>query len=367
MTIKHCLSTALLSLAILSSCTKDSPLPEPLMSVTEDVIAGTVNSKITLSVTGKNSPILYHRWKMNDSIKGDKEIFEFTPAATGTYRIEYIAINTAGNYSKTYTINVTPPIRDVTPTSNMYVTQLFEFLPAPGQFINKAPGNMVSAEGILGKKTGMVSLGAWGGTIVLGFDHTVLNVADKEDIIVYGNPQGNFAEPAIIWVMQDENANGKPDDTWYEVAGSEFGKPGYIRNYEVTYTKPNPTTADVPWRDNQGNTGVVKTNTFHKQSYFPEWAPGNEYTLKGSLLPSSNIDMTVPSYITSMPFAWGYADNRVGGDKIDIANAVDKDGKKMNLKGIDFIKIQTGIQANMGWLGELSTEILGVADASLIK
>lgn len=258
------------------------------------------------------------------------------------------------------------PVRPVTPTSNMYVTDLFEYLPAPGQFINKTPGNIESAQGILGKK-GMVSLGSWGGFIVLGFDHTVINQADKEDIIVYGNAMSNFAEPGIIWVMQDENGNGKPDDTWYEVIGSEFAGGDYIRNYEVTFTKPDPITNPVPWKDNKGKTGVIATNIYHKQSYFPAWVQGNTYTLKGSLLSAKNIDMGIPTYITSTPFAWGYADNTPGGDKIDLANAIDKDGKKITLAGIDFIKIQTGVQANMGLLGELSTEVIGVADASLVK
>src|SRR5690606_19986026 len=163
------------------------------------------------------------------------------------------------------------------------------------------------------------------------------------------------------------NGNGEPDDTWYELTGSDFGNDGYIRNYSITYTRPNPATADVPWKDNQGKSGVVATNAFHKQSYFPEWIEENEYTITGSVLSSANIDMTNPSHITSAPFAYGYADNTQGGDKIDISNAVDTDGKKVILIGIDFIKIQTGIQANMGWLGELSTEVLGVADLTLIK
>ena len=257
------------------------------------------------------------------------------------------------------------PIRPITDESNMYVTDLFDYLPAPGQFINKAPGNLASAKGILGGK-GMVSLGAWGGSIVLGFDHTVIN-NEGEDIIIYNNAMGNFAEPGIIYVMQDENGNGKPDDTWYELAGSDFGNDGYIRNYSVTYTRPDPVTADVPWKDNQGKSGVVATNAFHKQSYFPEWIEENEYTITGSILSSKNINMTNPSYITSASFEYGYADNTQGGDRLDISNAVDKDGKKITLKGIDFIKIQTGIQADMGWLGELSTEVLGVADLKLVK
>lgn len=252
-----------------------------------------------------------------------------------------------------------------------FVTKLIDYQPAPGQFINTSLGKIEAAQTVVGKM-GMVSLGAWGGSIVLGFDHMVVNQAGKEDIIVYGNPSALFAEPGIVWVMQDSNGNGLADDTWYEVAGSEFNKPGYQRGYSVTYTKPAGDADFVPWADSNGKTGVVETNPYHKQAYFPEMTGKDgkvitEYTIKGSILPSTNIDMSTPSMITSKPFAWGYADNLSGADKIDIANAVDAAGNKVDLKGIHFIKIQTGVQANMGWLGELSTEVLGVEDISLIK
>lgn len=246
-----------------------------------------------------------------------------------------------------------------------YVTTLFEYKPAPGQFINKAPGNHESAEGILGGK-GLVNLGAWGGYIVLGFDHTVAN-RDGDDIIIYGNAMASFSEPGIVYVMKDENDNGEPDDTWYELAGSAHAMEGVIRDYSVTYTRPDPVTGDVPWKDNLGNEGVVKTISFHKQSYYPEWINEDEYTLTGTQLPSTNIDMTNPNLIISDSFEFGYADNLEDGDSIDLSNAVDATGKNVSLTGIDFIKIQTGIQANMGWLGEFSTEIVGVADLSLLS
>lgn len=254
---------------------------------------------------------------------------------------------------------------------NSFVTKLIDYQPAPGQFINTDLGNLVGANTVIGKK-GMVSLGAWGGFIVLGFDHSVINQADKDDIIIYGNPMTTFAEPGIVWVMEDTNANGLADDTWYEVAGSEFNKPGYQRNYAVTYSKPAADATPVPWIDSDGVSGVVKTNTYHKQAYFPDMKDKDGktitmYTVKGSKLPSSNIDQSNGAMVTSKPFDWGYADNTVDGDKIDIANAVDQNGKKVVLKGINFIKIQTGIQADMGWLGELSTEVVGVEDISLIK
>lgn len=257
------------------------------------------------------------------------------------------------------------PVRPVTSNSNAYVTTLFQYQPAPGQLVNTNAGTTASAESILGKK-GLISLGAWGGSIVLGFDHTVINEPGKDDIVLFGNANSFFAEPGVVWVMQDENGNGKPDDTWYEVAGSEYGKEGYIRDYAVTYTRPNP-AGDVSWTDNKGNTGVVKTNSAHIQPYYPAWITADSYTVSGTLLPKRNIDDSVPTFIKSLPFEYGYADNAPDGDKIDIDKAIDKDGKKVSLKGIDFIKIQTGIQYNMGWLGELSTEVQGVADISLYK
>lgn len=254
----------------------------------------------------------------------------------------------------------------VVPESNQFVTSLFDYVPAPGQFINMSLGTMEAAKGIL-KKEGLVSLGAWGGYIVLGFDHTVINRKDAADIMIKGNAQSNFAEPGVVWVMKDDNKNGKPDDTWYEIAGSEFGKTGYIRDYEVTYTKPTPANGDVAWKDNKGNSGVVGINAFHTQSYYPDWISTSQYTLKGSLLPSTNVNLSNPGLIVSMPFASGYADNLTAGDAIDISNAIDKDGKTVVLTGIDFIKIQTGIQANLKAVGEISTEISSVSDLSLVK
>lgn len=251
-------------------------------------------------------------------------------------------------------------------SNNAYVTKLFEYRPAPGQFINNNPGNLESATGVLCGKSGMVSLGAWGGYVVFGFDHTVVNQPNTDDIIVYGNAMTTSAEPGIIWVMKDENGNGQPDDTWYEIKGSEFDKSEYKRNYSVTYYRPDSPQGDVKWTDNEGNTGYIKRNAYHSQAYYPEWIEESSYTLYGSWL-KGKINADNPQYITSSKYDWGYADNSAGGDKIDIDNAVDTNGNKVTLSGVDFIKIQTGVLADMGWLGEQSTEVTGVADISLLN
>lgn len=43
------------------------------------------------------------------------------------------------------------------------------------------------------------------------------------------------------------------------------------------------------------------------------------------------------------------------------------DGRPADLKYIDFVKIQTGVQAKAGWLGENSTEVFGISDYNLLK
>ncbi len=40
-----------------------------------------------------------------------------------------------------------------------------------------------------------------------------------------------------------------------------------------------------------------------------------------------------------------------------ISNAIHADGTEANLQYIDFIKIQCGVLAKSGWLGEVSTEV----------
>jgi hypothetical protein len=257
------------------------------------------------------------------------------------------------------------PIRPTTARSNAYVTSFFEYNPAPGQFLNTSLANDSNARTILGNTQGLLTLGGWGGYVVYGFDHTVIDTAGP-DLLVIGNAFAQFAEPGVVWVMQDLNGNGKPDDTWYELAGSETGRPGYIRNYSVTYTRPTPANGSVPWKDNQGDTGSVQTNIFNTGDYYPDNLVADSYTLSGTLLPSTNIDMTDPSYITSASFSYGYCDNSAGGDPVDISMAIDSAGRSVMLKGIDFVKIQTGILYNMGWLGEQSTEVAGIGDISLI-
>ena len=229
-------------------------------------------------------------------------------------------------------------VRPVTGSSSAYVDTVFDFMPAPGQFINTSFADITTVRKITQNET--ISLGAWGGRIVLGFDHTVLNNAG-DDLLIKGNGTAISAEPGIVWVSYDANGNGKPDDAWYELKGSEYGASGYERNYQVTYYKPASDKDNIMWVDNHKDTGYIRINSVHTQAYYPSWITEDHYTLEGSLLPSTGIDTGNASYITSASFKYGYADNRPvaeGGDSLDISNAIDANGNAVNLTGIDFYK-----------------------------
>ncbi|MBQ7698276.1 MAG: cell surface protein, partial [Paludibacteraceae bacterium] len=120
-----------------------------------------------------------------------------------------------------------------------YLTRVFEYRPAPGQFINTIPtweaGDTAedmaqkAQDALADNEGGMVSLGSWGGYIVFGFDHEIINVPGAYDLKILGNATyamsnpndttalGGSSEPGVVMVSRDDNGNGLPDDKWYEL------------------------------------------------------------------------------------------------------------------------------------------------------
>lgn len=273
------------------------------------------------------------------------------------------------------------------PTAKAEWSKVYEYTPAPGQFINDTapkgsgfdgtqttPEKAIAyAEGRLAKKS-YVSLGGFGGYIVVGFDHNVLN-APKDDLLIMGNPNDTSSEPGVVWVMKDENENGLPDDTWYELAGSESGQAQTIQNYAVTYYRPSESMQSVKWVDNQGNSGEIEyVESQHPQEYYyPLWVESESYTLTGTCLKARNELSADGLNWTLHPYGWGYADNfsaedfvaNERGNRFDISNAVNADGESVKLDYINFVKVQCAVNAQSGHLGEVSTEVCGFKDLNL--
>jgi uncharacterized protein YjdB len=267
-----------------------------------------------------------------------------------------------------------------------YVDRVIEFLPAPGQFTNEG-GYPAYSEGadaalmaerataILRKNAGntsnnmsTISLGAYGGYIILGFDHPIYNRPYAYDFKIHGNMFDGNSEPGIVMVSKDVNKNGLPDDPWYELAGSEYYSSETTHHYEIQYFRPNPLNGDVKWKDNQGREGKVLRNTYHQQtSYYPLWYAEDTLTFRGTLISLNAWNTVQPpnQYWRSEAFAWGYADNQANAGELtnfSLDWAVDVNGNPVTLDQVDFIKIYTAVIQDAGWLGETSAEFSQAED-----
>lgn len=347
---------------------------------------------------------------------GGKALFAYTPDAAGEYTIGVKVTETANSGPQIITRNIirtgsasvesTVKVicygtedsrkRPVTAASSALWNKVYEYCPAPGQFINETKtggflGNEITheqavayAEERLKPGNVWVSLGGFGGYIVVGFDHSIENKGgfDGYDFSITGNQFEGSSEPGIVWVMQDVNGNLLPDDEWYELKGSETDKEETVQEYAVTYYRPAGPGMKVEWTDMNGKTGSIDyLIEYHSQPYYyPNWIKEDSYTLKGTCLKARNVQDPTTGFWDNQSFDWGYADN-FGQDKADgdnaeagplqtyfkIGNAINRDGSPANLKYIDFIKVQTGTNAKSGWLGEQSTEVLSFEDKNMSK
>ncbi len=274
----------------------------------------------------------------------------------------------------------TPAINAESPVHN----KVFEYTPAPGQFINTLPewiegedaADMAAKALEATASGGMISLGGYGGYVVVGFDHTVVNAEDVRDIYVEGNAFAGSSEPGVVLVAYDINGNDMPDDNeWFEIRGSEYDYSKH--NYVCTYYRPADDNADIRWTDNYGNEGYVYKNQFHAQPYWPQWLADREtLVFSGTRLPDNGEDQSGNgTYYVLSEFDYGYADNvpnNASGAwnedaKIDIDWAVDLNGNAVKMPGVDFVKIYTGVNQTNGWLGENSTEVCRVIDAHVTQ
>lgn len=263
-----------------------------------------------------------------------------------------------------------------------HCNRVYDYTPAPGQFIGDRTtcgfegAEQTKADAIAYAESRLaegklLSLGGFGGYIVVGFDHSIVATEVGYEIAIKGNAFEKSSEPGIVWVMRDENGDGEPNDTWYELGGSEADSPTTIYNYAVTYYRPTEAGQPVAWTDNLGGSGQIDyLAAFHNQdSYYPQWIEADSYTLTGTRLEARNYDSTGDGANWIQPaYDWGYADNfssldRLLGNQINffsISNARSAEGQRVELEWIDFVKVQTACNAKSGRVGEMSTEIVSI-------
>lgn len=314
-------------------------------------------------------------------VKGD--VLCFNPQGQLQFRLDNVGLNPNSIVfsDKLSQSNIDPEPEDPNaPTA--FATKVMEYVPAPGQFTNTittAYKEGYTYEQVLKlaseqlRKRSLLTLGAYGGYITIGFNQTIRNIEGAYDFKIYGNASRNpngtgSSEPGIVLVSKDTNGNGLPDDEWYELAGSEYNSDKVIRNYEITYYRPTSFLSEIEWTDNQGNKGSIPRNPTHKDnSYYPNWIEANQLTFKGSRLPDNGVNQGkegAPNWIQNA-YAWGYADNQPNNTEhcqFKIDWAVDKEGNKVQLEAIDFVRIYTAVNQVCGWMGETSTEVSTIED-----
>ncbi|MDE6582217.1 MAG: cell surface protein, partial [Duncaniella sp.] len=336
-----------------------------------------------------------YSWTVNGEVVSASSRYIFLAREEGKYELTFDIVDDETPYHFEFTVNVLHEEVEYSP----YISKVYEYFPAPGQFVNEMPlyeqGDTYAdilqkcEESISGTNDIMITLGAYGGYVTFGFDHTVINVFGQKDFRIWGNAfyeltnpdaRGGSAEPGIVMVSYDANCNGIPDDEWYELAGSEYYKPSTLHDYSIVYRRPEPGHVPVedddgylddltyiPWSDSQGKTGYVAKNIFHSQSYYPLWIDEDEISFTGSCLAPNGVDLSgTGRYFVLYAYDSGYVDNHPNEfadlNSFDISTAVDSSGNPVCLPGVDFVRVYTGLNQYCGWLGETSTEIARAQD-----
>lgn len=329
-----------------------------------------------------------YTWSVDGCVaqQSGKCSFEFSSTKQGTHTVSVTSAREQISRTQHLTINVCATegtyFRASTAASSASWATVYELQAAPGQFINEDFVASTAEEACRMadermRKGAYISLGGFGGYMVMGFDHSI-TASGGYDIAIRGNAFDTSSEPAIVYVMQDENGDGAPNDTWYELAGSETGKAETIRDYEVTYYRPTASAMAVEWRDNRGGSGTIDylPSKHDQPSYYPQWLDVTHYTLRGTRLEARNYDSTGNGATWILPpYDWGYADNfssidgatNDGTNRFRIVDAIDHNGASVKLAYIDFVKVQTACHSSSGWLGESSSEVCGAYDCSMME
>ena len=293
-----------------------------------------------------------------------------------------------------------------------FAVDVIDYSPAPGYWVNDpnfnnpadALGPPEGAGLINGAASSIVTLGGFGGSITLAFDHTIeddpLNPFGL-DAIVFGNafwfgenaatadPNRRWGECATIEIARDTNQNGLPDpEEWRLIPGSHITDPQaqyLVQTWDDDTTDPTYPPDLASWIP-PGFFGSWTTSGYLlPEELFGAVLMENPAASEGGegiygyaeysptlLLGDTDADdvvddpsATAESFYTipDDPMVIGITPGSGGGDAFDIAWAIDPaTGAPANLSGFDFIRLTNGVNTVLGLLFEKSPEIDAVAD-----
>ncbi len=357
---------------------------------------GVENANATYSWVLTKNPVD----NVTDSVLSTEKELKFITLYGGTYELTLEVTNGKKKVSQTTAIQVA----EETETYNPYITNIYDYEPAPGSYSNecyKTTG--ATKEDVMKIALGRIDrtnvgyaldLGNFGGSIVVGFDHTVTNVPGKRDFRVYGgelntSSTGEKVAPGLIYVAYDRNNNGVPDeDEWYEIKGSAHDTKIMNPNFSITYTRPaaDKKPIQIGAGDRFYDRESVLCENSDGESYYltrlksngigdlcPLWLDKDKFTYTGKRFDVSLLNISSPGQYTLFTadiFDWGYVN--ANDPDIDIDWAIDKNGNKVHLPGIDFIKIfncvSSGEVMMYSWSQtSMNTKFAGAADLHILE
>ncbi|WP_316838454.1 hypothetical protein [Pedobacter gandavensis] len=370
--IKHILCIS--AFGVLYSCSKDAVKPEPIpdpeqtiaIKLAADFSVGRYNVVLIdpeVTIENSNGVVPQYKWTVKvtgkdgvvkDSVICDTKTLQFIAPKANDYAVNFTV--SSGKVTKQAATKV--KVSETNKTYNLKALTLVDYFPAPG--ITNDDLSFTDKSSLLSKiqsdltDGAAIFLGTFGGYVVTKFDHTVINAYATRDFIVQMQSSENIKfSPTSIFVAYDANKNGIADENeWYEIAGSEYHKSTTVKNHEMTYYKPDPAkpavagpaawqfdTTYLKYTDNKNGSGAItRTTKFRRWNYYPQWL-GDSYTLKGTkvYIPVKDVSDGAGTSFNVGTFEWGYGG--IKDSSIDISWAVDANGKKVHLPGIDFVKV----------------------------
>ena len=332
-----------------AGCSKDDPKPlsiEGLASQYE-----TPNCKVLeIKPTIANGTAAKYKWSCGDSIYSTDEVFTFITAEVG--KKDFVLTVTDAE-EKVYTANFAINVTDG--GYKNIQTSVIEYDPTPYWYINtyviknrnkatviKELNDMLKA-GKMFKEIDMkkvfrrgLPIGCMGGSAVLGFDHTIVNVPGEDDFKMEASPDGMTG---VVYVAYDKNRNGLPDeDEWYELKGDNYG------NEKVETLNAFVTYSSVVYLQDFDCFEIHYKDDLDELSLMTGIACFPGYDEQGNFMKGSG--WREPPFTINYKRVFANEDNKgyvcAFKNAFNIANAVDQKGNSVNLPGIDFIKIVVG-------------------------
>lgn len=335
-----------------TACSKDDPEP---LTIGLQAQYETPNCKVLdIKPTIANGTAAKYKWSCGDSIYSTDEVFTFITAEVG--KKDFVLTVTDAE-EKVYTANFAINVTDG--GYKNIQTSVIEYDPAPYNSINtyviknrnkttvmKELNDMLKEGGkfkdiaLEYESRNGLPIGCMGGSAVLGFDHTVVNVPGEDDFKIGAEVDPGMA--GVVYVAYDKNKNGLPDeDEWYELKGERYGTKYDTPNAYTKYFAPHDFNKERKILRYNIEDGFGKSGTIRGRNPFPGYDDQGNY-MEGSGWRKPPFTLYYKA-VGANEDHWGYLCKLPGRDNMfNIENAVDEKGNGVHLLGIDFVKVVSG-------------------------